>query len=72
MLAVSHITWPLSQFTKGREKEIFFSFKSQHKAFFELKHHLFFALVLTLAALQKPFEIETDPFDYVNSVFLTQ
>jgi hypothetical protein len=40
MLGFSHITWPLSQVTKGGEKEKLFWFESQQKAFEDLKHCL--------------------------------
>jgi len=67
----SHITWPLSQITKGRVKAIFSLSKSQHMIFFELKDSLFSAPVLTLPNLQQPFEIKIDASDYVIVVFLT-
>ena len=35
VLGFSHITWPLSQVTKGGVKEIFFWSKTQQKAFAE-------------------------------------
>ena len=72
VLGFSHITWPLSQVTKGGAKENFFWFESQEKALTELKHHLFSALVLTLPNLQQPLEIEIDVFDYAIGVVLTQ
>jgi hypothetical protein len=72
VLGFSHITWPLSQVTKGGSKEKLFWFESQQKAFGELKHHLYSAPVLKLLDLQQPFEIETDAFDYVIGVVLTQ
>jgi len=37
VLGFSHITWPLSQVTKGGEKEKFFWSKSQQRTFTELK-----------------------------------
>jgi hypothetical protein len=58
VLGFSHITWPLSQVTKGGAKEKFFWSESQQKVFGELKHHLCSAPVLTLPDLQQPFEIE--------------
>ena len=64
MLGFSHITWPLSQITKGGAKENFFWSKTQQKAIAELKHHLCCAPVITLPDLQQPFEIETDASDY--------
>jgi len=51
MLGFSHITWPLSQVTKGGVKENFFWSESQQNVFFELKHHLCFAPILTLPYL---------------------
>ena len=52
MLGFSHITWPLSQVTKGGVKEKFYWPESPQKAFVELKHHLYSAPVLTLLDLQ--------------------
>jgi len=72
VLGFSHITWPLSQVTKGGAKEKFFWFESQQKAFTELKHHLCSALVLALPNLQQPFEIETNASDYAIGAVLTQ
>jgi hypothetical protein len=72
VLGFSHITWPLSQVTKGGAKEKFFWSESQHKAFGELKHHLYSAPMLTLLDLQQPFEIETDAYDYAIGAILTQ
>jgi hypothetical protein len=72
VLGFSHITWPLSQVTKGRAKEKLFWYESQQKAFRELKHRLCSAPVLTLPYLQQPFEIETDASDYAIGVVLTQ
>ena len=72
VLGFSHITWPLSQVTKGGAKEKLFWSESQQKAFIELKHRLFYAPVLTLPNLQKPFEIDTDASDYAIGAFLTQ
>jgi hypothetical protein len=54
-----------------RKKSFFWS-ESQQKAFFELKHHLCSAPVLTLPDLQQPFEIETDASDYAIGAVLTQ
>ena len=68
----SHITWPLSQVTKGGEKEKIFWSESQQKEFGELKHRLFFAPMLTLPYLQQPFDIETDASDYAIGVVLTK
>jgi hypothetical protein len=72
VLGFSHITWPLSQVTKGGAKEKFFWSESQQKAFGELKHRLCSAPVLTLPDLQQPFEIETDASDYAIGAVLTQ
>ena len=72
MLGFSHITWPLSQVTKGGAKEKLFWSEYQQKVFGELKHRLYSALVLTLPDLQQPFEIETDASDYAIGAVLTQ
>ena len=72
MLGLSHITWPLSQVTKGGAKAKFFWSENQQKAFAELKHHLCCAPVLTLPDLQQPFEIETDASNYTIGSVLTQ
>ena len=52
VLGFSHITWPLSQVTKGGAKAKFFWSESQHKAFIELNDCLCMTLVLTLPHLQ--------------------
>ena len=72
MLGFSHITWPLSQVTKGGAKEKFFWSETQQKAFTELKHCLYCAPMLTLPDLQQPFEIQTDASDYAVGEVLTQ
>ena len=72
VLGFSHITWPLSQVTKGRAKEKLFWFESQQKAFIELKDRLCTALVLTLPDLQQLFEIKTNASNYAIGVVLTQ
>jgi len=72
MLGFSHITWSLSQVTKGGAKAKLFWSESQQKAFAELKHYLFTTPVLTLPNLQKPFEIETNASDYAIGAVLTQ
>jgi hypothetical protein len=72
MLEFSHITWPLSQVTKGGAKEKIFWSESQHNKFVELKHRLCCAAVLTLPDLQQPFDIETDASDYAIGEVLTQ
>ena len=48
MLGFSHITWPLSQVTKGGAKENFFWSETKQKVFSESKHHLYSTPVLTL------------------------
>jgi len=72
MLGFSHITWSLSQVTKGGVQEKFFLSESQQKAFTELKHRLCSTPVLTLPDLQQPFEIEIDASDYAIVAVLTQ
>ena len=72
MLGFSHITWPLSQVTKGGVKEKLCWSESQRKAFVELKHRFFSAPLLTLLDLQQPFEIEIYAFGYAIGAVLTQ
>ena len=72
MLGFSHITWPLSQVTKGGAKEKLFCSESQKKAFVELKHHLLSAPVLILPDLQQSFDIETNASEYAIGAVLTQ
>ena len=72
VLGFSHITWPLSQVTKGGAKAKLFWPESQQKAFIELKDHLCMAPVLVLPDLQQPFEVETDASDYAIGAVLTQ
>ena len=72
VLGFSHITWPLSQVTKGGVEEKFFWSESQQKAFTELKDHLCSPPVLTLRDLQQPFEVEIDASDYVIGEVLTE
>ena len=72
MLGFSHITWPLSQVTKGGAKAKLFWLETQQKVFAELKHCLYCAPVLTLPDLQQPFKIETDSSDYAIGAVLTQ
>ena len=72
MLGFSHITWPLSQVTKGGAKEKFFWSESQQKAFIEMKDRLCMAPVLVLLDLQQLFEVETDASDYAIGAILTQ
>jgi hypothetical protein len=57
VLRLSHITWPLSQVTKGGAKANFSRSESQKKAFEDLKHRLYSAPVLTFPDLQQPFRI---------------
>jgi len=72
VLGFSHITWPLSQVTKGGVKEKLFWFESQQKAFKELKHRLCSVTMLALPDLQQPFEVEIDASDYAIGEVLTQ
>eukprot|EP00253_Pinus_taeda_P025497 PITA_25497 len=72
VLGFSHITWPLSQVTKGGGKAKFFWYESQQKAFIELKDRLCSALVLTLPNLQEPFEVKTEASDYAIGAVLAQ
>jgi hypothetical protein len=68
----SHIVQALSQVTKGRGKETFSWGQTQQQEFDDLKHRLCSAQVLSLHDLQKPFEIETDAFDYAIKTIITQ
>ena len=72
VLGFSHISWPLSQVTKGGAKAKFFWSESQQKAFRELKDRLCMAPVLALPDSQQPFEVETDASDYAIGAVLTQ
>ena len=72
VLGFSHITWPLSQVTKGKENEKFFWLETKQQALSELKNRFCSPRVLTLPNLQKPFEIETDASHYAIGVVLTQ
>ena len=72
MLGFSHISWPLSQVTKGGLKAKFLWSKPQQKAFKELKHRLYSTSVLTLPYFQQPFEIEKNASDYAIGAVLTQ
>jgi len=71
VLRLSHITWPLSQVTKGGAKEELFWSESQKKAYVDLKHHIYSTPVLTLPVPQQPLEIEIDASDYGIGVVLT-
>jgi hypothetical protein len=62
MLGFSHITWALSQVTRGGGKEKFVWGLSQQQAFDDLKKCLCSSPVLSLPDLQHPFEIETRCF----------
>jgi hypothetical protein len=68
----SHITWPLSQVTKGGAKAKLFWSEFQQKVFRELNHCLCSAPVLILLDLHQPFEIEKDASDYAIGAILTQ
>jgi hypothetical protein len=72
VLGFSHITWALSQVTKGGVKAKFVWVASQQKAFKDLKFHLCSTPILILPDLQQPFEIETDASDYAIGAVLTQ
>eukprot|EP00253_Pinus_taeda_P027744 PITA_27744 len=72
VLGFSHITWPLSQVTKGGMKAKLFWSKSQQKAFTELKDRLCMTLVLALPNLQQPFEVKENASDYAIGAVLTQ
>eukprot|EP00253_Pinus_taeda_P030060 PITA_30060 len=72
VLGFSHITWPLSQVTKGGVKEKFFWSESQQKAFTKLKYRLCMIPILELPDLQQPFEVERDASNYAIGAVLTQ
>jgi hypothetical protein len=72
VLGFSHITWTLSQVTKGGAKEKSFCSESHQKAFEYLKYRLCSAPVLTLPDLQQPFELETYATDYDIRAVLSQ
>ena len=72
MLGFSHITWPLTQVTKGGARAKFFWSEPQQKVFTELKNRLCSAPVLTLPDLQQPFEIETYASNYAIGEVLTE
>jgi hypothetical protein len=71
MLGFSHIAWALIQVTKGGGMENIAWGKAQQKSFDDMKHHLCSAPILSLLDLQQPFEIETDPYDYVVGEIIT-
>jgi hypothetical protein len=72
VLGFSHISWALSQVTKGGVNAKFVWSVAQQKAFKDLKSRLCLTLVLILPNPQKTFEIETNASDYAISVVLTQ
>jgi hypothetical protein len=72
VLGFSHISWALSQITRGGGKVKFVWNRPQQQAFNDLKQCLCSSLVLSLPGLQQPFNIETDASDYVVGVVLTQ
>jgi hypothetical protein len=72
LLGFSHITWALSQLTKGGVKDMFVWVVSQQKSFEDWNFFLFSTLFLILPNLQQPFNIETDASDYAIDVSLTQ
>jgi hypothetical protein len=72
MLGFSHIAWAHKHMTKGGGRENFVLGNEKQWAFDDLKHLLCLALVLSLPHIQQPFEIETDAYDYVVGVVLTQ
>jgi hypothetical protein len=71
LLQLYHITWPLSQETKGGSKSKFGWSGSQQKELQDLKHHLYSTLVLMFPYLQKPFDIDIDSSNYAIGVVLT-
>jgi hypothetical protein len=54
------------------EKKKFAWGQAQQQSFKDLKHHLCSAPVLSLPDMQQPLEIETDAFDYVVGIVLSQ
>ena len=72
MLGFSHISWALSQVTRGGGKEKFVWGLSQQQAFDDLKKSLCSSPIISLPDLQHPFHIEIDASDYVVGVVLTQ
>jgi hypothetical protein len=72
VLGFSHISWALSQVTRGGGNAKFVWGLSQQQAFDDLKQRLCSAPILSLLDLQDPFEIETDALEYVVGVILTQ
>jgi hypothetical protein len=72
MLGFSHIAWALSQVTRGGVKEKFVWGMSQQQVFDDLKQCMCSAPVHSLPDLQHAFDIETNAFDYVFGIVLTQ
>jgi hypothetical protein len=72
LLGFSHITWALSQVTKGGGRENLVWGKEQQRAFDYFKHCLSSTPVLSLLDMQQPFNIETDASDYAVGTVLTQ
>jgi hypothetical protein len=72
MLGFSHISWVLSQVTKGGDWAKFMWGKENQLIFDDPKHCLYSTPVLSFPDLQQPFEIETDASDYAVGTVLTQ
>jgi hypothetical protein len=72
VLGFSHISWALSQVTKGGGKKTFVWGMSQQQVSNDLKQRFCSTPLLSLPDLQQPFDIETDASDYVVGVVLTQ
>jgi hypothetical protein len=72
VLGFSHISWVLSQITRGGGKEKFVWGRPQQQEFYDLKQCLCSAPILSLPDLQHPFDIETDASNYVVGVVLIQ
>jgi hypothetical protein len=71
MLGFSHIAWALNQVNKGSGWAKLVWGEEYQREFNDLKNHFFSSSVLSLPNLQQPFEIETDPPDYVVGTVLT-
>jgi hypothetical protein len=71
VLGFSHISWALSQLTKGDGKEKFRWGREKQQEFDYLKHLLCSAPIISLPNLQQSFEIETDTSDCVIGTVLT-
>jgi hypothetical protein len=72
MFGFSHITWALSQVTKGGGKEKFVWGLAQQQVFDDLKKLLCSTLVLSSPDLQESFEIKTYASNYFVGTVLTQ